>query len=474
MKQTESSDKTSLREKLGYSIADCGITTVYVLTGTYLLFFLTTVAGLSPAAAGSITALAAIWNALVNPVVGYLSDNCRARMGRRRPLMAAAALPLACLTCLLYTSFPIPAACKPACYGFLLLLFWTCFDLVFVPYYALGAAYTSDYQDRIKMRLLNSFFILVANILGMASPTLLVSLLRAHGMSNAEAWSIMAAILGIGAAALVLLTVAASRGKDQPAPPKEADGRQPTSRALIRFFKVYLDVARLGPMRPLIVVSLASLIAYVIVLSDLVYLLTYCMHFPAARVSLFMMLQVLPGLFLLPLTGRLLRRIDKKRTMILFYGIAAAGLIILRLAFSPCMPWIFAYLFLSSIVTSVYWQIIPAAYYDVCEYDYAEHGVHREAAIVSFQSFIEAIAEGLGAQVLGLALQLGGFNGSAAVQSARALAWIGHAATIVPVLFIVIMIIAMSKYPIDRTAYAKILAKADARQAEEEPEQPQG
>ena len=100
--------------------------------------------------------------------------------------------------------------------------------------------------------------------------------------------------------------------------------------------------------------------------------------------------------------------------------------------------------------------------------------MHREAAIVSFQSFIEAIAEGLGAQVLGLALQLGGFNGSAAVQSARALAWIGHAATIVPVLFIVIMIIAMSKYPIDRTAYAKILARADARQAEEEPEQPQG
>ena len=82
MKNTE---KTTFSEKLGYGIASMGDAVGYSLIGTFLLFFLTTVAGISPGIAGFITAVGAVWNAAINPLIGYFADKVNTKYGRRRP-----------------------------------------------------------------------------------------------------------------------------------------------------------------------------------------------------------------------------------------------------------------------------------------------------------------------------------------------------------------------------------------------------
>ncbi|HVW22079.1 MAG TPA: MFS transporter [Opitutaceae bacterium] len=83
------------REKLGLGLgfaASQGATNVvYVLSHQVLNVMF----GLNPALVTLIGAAQRIWNALLDPVFGRLSDNLRGPLGRRRPLLLAAIVPLA-------------------------------------------------------------------------------------------------------------------------------------------------------------------------------------------------------------------------------------------------------------------------------------------------------------------------------------------------------------------------------------------
>ena len=91
------------------------------------MFFLTTVAGLEPAAAGTVSAVGAVWNALCNPIAGYISDRVRTRFGRRRPMMVLFSIPMGISMLLLFTAVDFPEPLRPVYYGTMLVLFWTCF-----------------------------------------------------------------------------------------------------------------------------------------------------------------------------------------------------------------------------------------------------------------------------------------------------------------------------------------------------------
>ena len=63
----------------------------------YLLLFMTDMAGLNPAVAGTILFIAVIWDGITDPAVGYISDNRRGGRGKRRPFILGAAVPGAVL-----------------------------------------------------------------------------------------------------------------------------------------------------------------------------------------------------------------------------------------------------------------------------------------------------------------------------------------------------------------------------------------
>ena len=101
------SEKLTIKGKLGYASAAVGDAACYMFINTFLLFFLTTVAGIEPAAAGTITVIGAFWNALVNPIIGYISDNSATKWGRRRPFIIIMSVPLAASAFLLFTAVDV-------------------------------------------------------------------------------------------------------------------------------------------------------------------------------------------------------------------------------------------------------------------------------------------------------------------------------------------------------------------------------
>ncbi|MBR5315934.1 MAG: MFS transporter [Firmicutes bacterium] len=458
--------KTTLTEKIGYSVASLGDSSYYGFISVFLLFFLTTIAGISPAVAGTISAIGALWNAIFNPIMGYVADRVFTRFGRRRPVIFAFALPMVITSFLLFTNINLPDGIKPIYYGIMLMIYWSCYTGFFVPYLALGAEYTSDYDDRTVLRLFSSFFNMIGTLFSMVIPNLIVSFFQNQGMTPSQSWSMTGLVLGLVAATSVLLTVATSKKKDPPCKKPEDFEKIPLQKAIVDIFREYISVAKLQPMRYLIVANLCGLIIFTMLMSNVNYYFIYVKGLSSVEASSWLLLRCFIGIGLIPLSAKLLLKFDKRETLIGYYIIGAIGLIILRFVSLPLAMELGLYMLFLSVCTSVYWQIMPGIFYDMCEYDRVKNGKMRTATIVSFQGLVEALAAGIGGQLLGLILDAGGFDGAAAVQSETAITWIANSATLIPVGFVVVSCIALYKYPINKKVYEELLAEASQRETE--------
>jgi GPH family glycoside/pentoside/hexuronide:cation symporter len=75
-------EKLSFRSKFFYGFTDLGFSIAYTIPAFYLLIFLTDVVNFPPALAGTLLLLAKIWDAVIDPLIGHVSDRTKTRWGR--------------------------------------------------------------------------------------------------------------------------------------------------------------------------------------------------------------------------------------------------------------------------------------------------------------------------------------------------------------------------------------------------------
>ena len=206
--------KLSVKTKIGYGIGCVCDNTLYTLSGTYLLLYLTTVAGVQPALAGTISAVGSVWEALVGPIMGSLSDNTVSRFGKRKPFMMFAAIPVAVITSLLFTAINAGPVVKGVYYTVAIILFWTSFSMEFVPYMSWGADLTDDYHERTSLRAYSYVFGQVGMLIGMVLPTIIVDWAMNLGKSTQQSWQLVGMFCGIAAGAALLISAFSVKNTD--------------------------------------------------------------------------------------------------------------------------------------------------------------------------------------------------------------------------------------------------------------------
>ena len=87
MKKAEISTdgRLTMRTRLGFGVGDFGANLVFQSTLIFLIFYFTDVFGIATATAGTIFLVAKVWDAVSDPVVGYLSDRTRTGGARSVP-----------------------------------------------------------------------------------------------------------------------------------------------------------------------------------------------------------------------------------------------------------------------------------------------------------------------------------------------------------------------------------------------------
>ncbi|MEI7772817.1 MAG: MFS transporter [Chloroflexales bacterium] len=144
-------DRLALGTKLAFGAGDLAPAIVTIVISFFQFVFLTEVAGLNPLAAGSVRSILTIWDAVNDPVVGWLSDRTRSRWGRRRPWILFGAVPFGITFALQWIVPPFDDTGKFIYYVIVGVLLNAAFTAVNVPYTALTPELTQDYDERTSL-----------------------------------------------------------------------------------------------------------------------------------------------------------------------------------------------------------------------------------------------------------------------------------------------------------------------------------
>ncbi|MEH6570786.1 MAG: MFS transporter [Halioglobus sp.] len=139
----------SAREKWAYAIGNMPFAVKDAAFVNFVVFYYTQVHGLSGTLAGLAMFIALSWDAISDPVVGSWSDSFRSRWGRRHPLLVAGGLPTALLFLALFA--PPEQLGQMGIFIWLLgvsILLRTFLTIYFIPYSAMGAELSTDYDER--------------------------------------------------------------------------------------------------------------------------------------------------------------------------------------------------------------------------------------------------------------------------------------------------------------------------------------
>ncbi len=116
------------------------------------MFFLVTAFGMDPFLAGLLGGLPRIFDAITDPIMGYITDNTKSRWGRRRPFIFVGAILSGILFAVLWQLNPENTVMYNFWYFLILSLVYLLGNTIFsTPLIGLGYEMTSDYDERTRL-----------------------------------------------------------------------------------------------------------------------------------------------------------------------------------------------------------------------------------------------------------------------------------------------------------------------------------
>ncbi len=143
------SQKLSIKEKIGYSLGDLAANLVFQTLMTYLAYFYTDIYGLSPTDSSIIMLIVGLIAAFIfNPVIGAIADRTNSKWGKFRPWILWTSVPLG-VVALLAFSTPNFAYQGKVIYA---VITYSCLLLLYaannLPYSALSGVITGEMAER--------------------------------------------------------------------------------------------------------------------------------------------------------------------------------------------------------------------------------------------------------------------------------------------------------------------------------------
>ncbi|MDX9850828.1 MAG: MFS transporter [Anaerolineaceae bacterium] len=446
-------EKLTNKTKILYGVADLGISLLTSSIQFFLLFYYTDIAGINPGLAGSALLVGKLtWDAINDPVFGYLSDRTRSRWGRRKPYMLLGAIPFGLSIWLLFSLPPGLVGVKAflAVLGSFLLADTTQ-TLVSVPYYALSAELTYDYDERTSLISIRMIFTVLGYILGAAATTAVAGMFINMGWTKTAAYSGMGAIFGIVAVITMLVTVF---GVKETPRPDLMPATMPLKRQLQQVFKN-------KPFVQYMIMSTIISISFTLLTSLLPYFITYQLLMEEQIPFIMLVLLGTIGLFLLP-WRMVSKKMNKGPAYALGLFIASIAIVVAYFLPQGPSPWIYAIAFFAGVGFSAQyvfpWSMIP----DVIEVDESQSGERHEGIYFGVNAFLGKITGAIGIAVAGWALDIYGYVPDA-VQTTRALFGIRFFYAIVPVIAFMIALPLLIWYPITREKHAELVRKSQSQ-----------
>jgi GPH family glycoside/pentoside/hexuronide:cation symporter len=159
---------------LSYGLGDAGTGMAASLIGFYLFIFYTAAAGLPAWMAGLVLMLARLWDAVNDPLVGWLSDRTRSRWGPRLPWIVWSAAPLGMAMAAMWWLPPGNDWMKVVVFVLISIVANSLYTCVNLPYSALAAELTTNTELRTRLNTSRFTGSIIASLVGIVLGGLLL------------------------------------------------------------------------------------------------------------------------------------------------------------------------------------------------------------------------------------------------------------------------------------------------------------
>lgn len=436
---------TSARLPLGlkvfFAIGSLGFTLLISAISFFLLFFYTDVALVPPALAGSALLVGRIWDTINDPLVGWFSDRTRSRWGRRRVYLIYGALPLA-LTAI--TLWVMPRGLSPALAFVWIVVTYTLFDTFFtltnMPFGALTAELTQDYDERTSLTAASSVGAVVGYIAGGIVMRAIVGRFADPGFGYLVAGVVLGAVVG------ACVGLVAWRVRE----PAHVQARTPSG----SLFTGLRATLRNRPFVTLVIAFSLARLSFTILSTVLAYFVTYQLRAPDRLTSLLSVLLIVIGLFIFAWKW-LSDRWSKGAAY-------AAGLLITALAVGGSffvgpgqVGGMYVVMAVAGFGLAAHWVIPWAMLPDVVEYDEAATGQRRVGMYYGVAGLADKLMRTLGVGLVGWVLEWFGYVPNVE-QTAQSLLGIRLLFGPVSAVLLALALPLLFAYPITRASHARL------------------
>jgi sugar (glycoside-pentoside-hexuronide) transporter len=466
--------KLTTKEKTGYGFGDLSANIILAAISFYLLYFMISVASVDPKLAGLVFIVGKFWDAITDYLMGVISDKTNTRFGKRRVYMLFGAIPYGLIFILLWiTPFSIETSqfVKFLYYTSAYMLFNTAWTVVYVPYNALTANMTRDYDERTSLNGIRIIFANVGLLLGAAIFALLAegegSILAKAFDSVKTGYTVASAIFGV--LAMIIMILSASMVKER------VESNSTYDKPLLTTIKEFFSMKE---FRSTMMYYLLSMVGFDIIMAVFLFFVNDALGFAlVGGGEISMIFIALPLIFAIGSAMFWVKKSEKyEKVKVYSFAVTWISIALLACIFLPkynaSNPMI-SYLFLGLTVIFVgigmsAVQILPfASIPDVVEVDEYYHGVRREGAYYGIVSFVYKMASGISIAIIGLILGFFGYiesiDGAYIAQPESALLAIRFTIGVLPGLLFIVSLFFGKRANLDRKNFNKFKEEINLR-----------
>ncbi|MBI1731244.1 MAG: MFS transporter [Gammaproteobacteria bacterium] len=438
-------DRLRWIEKLGYGLGDFGSNMVWGMSITFLLYFYTDVFGISAAAAGTLLLVARVFDAVLDPVMGLITERVTTRWGKFRPYLLFGTPLLAALLVLTFTTPQFDYRGRLIYAWVTYILLGVVYTVVNLPYGALAPTQTQNPDDRNALSMYRSLGARAGDglLVGLATTPLVLVLGNGDAALGFQLTALIYALIGWACLWFTFATC------------KERHVAPAGHKLSLREFAAVLRGN--GPFFLLFLCFLFFVSAVFTRNSATVYYMTYNVARPDL-IGPLLATGTVTSLAGIACSQVLARRLGKRGTFI--FGLAGFALCGLAMHATPwsAVGILFAWYALGYVAFGLSFGLFWSLIADTVEYGEWHTGIRAEGAIYSIASFLLKLCSAVAGVVPAAVLSFSGYVPNAA-QTDSALHGINGVMTLLPALFSLLAIVPLLRYRLDEKQFQRIVSE---------------
>lgn len=438
------------------------------------MFFLLTAFGMDPFLAGLLGGLPRIFDAITDPIMGFISDNTKSRFGRRRPYIFVGAILSGILFAVLWQLNPENSQSYNFWYFLILSLVYLVGNTIFsTPLIGLGYEMTSDYNERTRLM---AFSQTVGQIAWMIVPWFWV-LIANPNLFETQAVGVrqLSIIVGAICIALGVLPAIFCRGIDASHMENRKEITFSTLFSNLKdLFQGIVQVSKNKPFMKLCGATFLVFNGFQMVASFSYFIIVFYMfsgdyglagNWPAwfSTVSAFV-----TAFLVIPIISFMANKWGKRKAFIISTVISIVGYALKWWGFNPDNPWlIFMPLPLMAFGIGGLFTLMMSMTADVCDLDELENGMPRkEGTFGAIYWWMVKLGQAIALVLGGLVLKMVGFDQNATMQTVETLTKLRIADIVIPAATAGLAIWVMWTYDLTEERAREIKEELVARRGE--------